>query len=361
MSWLRLDDGYMSHEKILQLKDGEFRLWHAALAECNKQANDGIFPKATLRVLYGHLERPKTGLACTLALVKVGLWYDLGSHIQIHDYLEYQISSDQRKRLNKAAAKRMQKHRENKISRLSKEAEGPRYGVTDTVTDGVTNAVTSPVVTPEVRTVFAHPNPTQPNPTRNKEDLIPGQVQSAPLPDLPGPVLQPGFALQIVNSSKPKPVRARAAKEVDRVSQGGKILKAFREAFGARYQDAEGNPVPVPSDAKTNTLFCRLAKAVILGKPQNLSDDQAIEEACAAARHYVSHQDALYVNAQHSPGLMEAHWHKLMTEVRTGRTMTYTTARQQERTAGNGMLQLAQEMRQAEIQRKRNAIDMENK
>lgn len=361
MSWLRLDDGYMSHEKILQLRDGEFRLWHAALAECNKQANDGIFPKATLRVLYGHLERPKTGLACTLALVKVGLWYDLGSHIQIHDYLEYQISSDQRKRLNKAAAKRMQKHRENKISRLSKEADGSRYGVTDTVTNVVTNAVTSHVVTPEVRSVFAHPNPTQPNPTRKKEKEFTGQVQTAPRSDFPGTDLQQGFALQLANSPETKPVRSRAAKEPKGATQGGKILQAFREAFGARYQDGMGNPVPVPSDAKNNSLFAQLASLAIAGKPAELSDDQAIEEACLVAQHYVSHQDAYYLNAQHAPQLIKPNWHKLVTEVRTGRTVTLSSARQQERTAGNGMLQLAQEMRQAEIQRKRNAIDMENK
>lgn len=360
MSWLRLDDGYMSHEKILQLRDGEFRLWHAALAECNKQANDGIFPKATLRVLYGHLERPKTGLACTLALVKVGLWYDLGSHIRIHDYLEYQMSSDERKRMNKAAANRMKKHRERNLSRLSKDEDGKRYGVTDTVTHGVTDDVTSPVVTPEVRTVFASPHPTPPHPTPKKEEFT-GQVQTASRPDLPDSVLQQGFALQLVNTSKTKPARSRAAKEVRAGTQGGKILQAFREAFGARYQDAMGNAVPVPSDAKNNSLFARLAAIAIAGKPPEQSDDQAIEEACQVAQHYVSHQDAYYLNAQHAPQLIAPNWHKLLTEVRTGRTMTYTTARQQERTAGNGMLQLAQEMRQAEMQRKRNAIDMEDK
>lgn len=361
MSWLRLDDGYMSHEKILQLRDGEFRLWHAALAECNKQANDGIFPKATLRVLYGHLERPKTGLACTLALVKVGLWYDLGSHIQIHDYLEYQISSDQRKRLNKAAANRMQKHRENKISRLSKEAEGPRYGVTDTVTDGVTNAVTSPVVTPEVRTVFAHPNPTQPNPTRKKKEEFTGQVQNAPRSDLPGTDSQQGFALQLVNTPETKPARSRAAKQARQVTNGARIFHAYLEAFGSVYRNASGEPVPVSRDLRTNTHFARIAVMAIEGRPPDMSEDQAIEEASEVARRYVHHSDAMYVRAQHSPGLLEMHWHKLLTETRTGRQVTAADARDQERTASNPMFEIARDMRAAEQRRKREAIDMESK
>jgi hypothetical protein len=361
MSWLRLDDGYMSHEKILQLRDGEFRLWHAALAECNKQANDGIFPKATLRVLYGHLERPKTGLACTLALVKVGLWYDLGSHIQIHDYLEYQISSDQRKRLNKAAAKRMQKHRENKISRLSKEAEGPRYGVTDTVTDGVTNAVTSPVVTPEVRTVFAHPNPTQPNPTRKKKEEFTGQVQTAPRSDLPGADPQQGFALQLANSPETKPARSRAAKQARQVTNGARIFQAYLEAFGSVYRNASGEPVAVTRDSRTNTHFARIAVMAIEGRPPDMSEDQAIEEASEVARRYVRHSDAMYVRAQHSPGLLEMHWHKLLTETRTGRQVTARSAREKERIGGNRLLELAARMKEDEDKHKRDAIEVEDK
>jgi hypothetical protein len=362
MSWLRLDDGYMSHEKILQLRDGEFRLWHAALAECNKQANDGIFPKATLRVLYGHLERPKTGLACTLALVKVGLWYDLGSHIRIHDYLEYQISSDQRKRLNKAAADRMQRHREKKISRLSKTADAQRYGVTDTVTDGVTNAVTSPVVTPEVRTVFAHPNPTQPNPTRriHKENTVSGQVQAAPLPDLPGTVSQPGFALQLADSAKTKPARSQGAKQAKQVTNGAKIFQAYLEAFGSVYRNASGEPVTPLRDSRTNTHFARIAVMAIEGRSPEISEDQAIEEASEVARRYVHHSDAMYVRAQHSPGLLEMHWHKLLTETRTGRQVTSRSAREKERIGGNSLLQMAAQMT-ADEQRKRDAIEVDDK
>lgn len=360
MSWLRLDDGYMSHEKILQLRDGEFRLWHAALAECNKQANDGIFPKATLRVLYGHLERPKTGLACTLALVKVGLWYDLGSHIRIHDYLEYQISSDQRKRLNKAAANRMQRHRESKISRLSKTDDAQRYGVTNTVTDVVTNAVTSPVVTPEVRTVFAHPNPTQPNPTRKKEEFT-GQAQTAARSDLPDSVSQQGFALQLVNSAQTKPVRSRAAKQARQVTNGAKIFQAYLEAFGSVYRNASGEPVAVSRDLRTNTHFARIAVMAIEGRSPAMSEDQAIGEACEVARRYVHHSDAMYVRAQHSPGLLEMHWHKLLTETRTGRQVTSRSARDKERIGSNGLLQLAQQMKREEEQQKRDAIEVDDK
>jgi len=92
MSWIKIDDGYMGNRKIIGLKDNEFRLWHAALAECNKQANDGVFPKTMLKIIFGYLERPKTGIACTQALVKAGLWEVDGSNIKIRNYLKYQTS-----------------------------------------------------------------------------------------------------------------------------------------------------------------------------------------------------------------------------------------------------------------------------
>ena len=363
MSWVKLDDAAPGHVKIIGLTDAEFRLWVVSIAECNKQANDGAFPKSMLKVFFGYLEKPKVGAKCVLTLCKVGLWTDLGDQFQITNYLRYQPSSDERKAANKAASERQQRYRDRKLSRLSGNDDGPRYGVTNGVTTPVTNGVTDSVVTPEVRTVLCPPVPTRPDPSRriHKENTVSGQVQAAPLPDLPGTVSQPGFALQLADSAKTNPARSRAAKEVRVGTQGGKILHAFREAFGARYQDAMGNAVPVPSDAKNNSLFARLAAIAIAGKPPEQSDDQAIDEACQVAQHYVSHQDAYYLNAQHAPQLIAPNWHKLLTEVRTGRTMTYTTARQQERTAGNGMLQLAQEMRQAEMQRKRNSIDMEDK
>lgn len=360
MSWIKIDDGYMGNRKIIGLKDNEFRLWHAALAECNKQANDGVFPKTMLKIIFGYLERPKTGLACTQALVKAGLWEVDGSNIKIRNYLKYQTSSSERKRLNAAAAKRMQKHRDNHISRLTGEGKEKCYSVTDTVTNGVTNAVTSPVVTPEVRTVFAPPDPTRPDPTTKKEEFT-GQVQNAPRSDLPGTDLQQGFALQLVNTPEMKPARSRAAKQARQVTNGARIFQAYLEAFGSVYRNASGEPVAVTRDSRTNTHFARIAVMAIEGRPPDMSEDQAIEEASEVARRYVRHSDAMYVRAQHSPGLLEMHWHKLLTETRTGRQVTARSAREKERIGGNRLLELAARMKEDEDKHKRDAIDVEDK
>jgi len=363
MSWVKLDDAAPGHVKIIGLTDAEFRLWVVSIAECNKQANDGEFPRSMLKVFFGYLEKPKVGPKCVQTLCKVGLWTELGDQFQITNYLRYQPSSEERKAANKAASERQQRYRDRKLSRLSGKEDGSRYGVTNGVTDTVTNGVTDSVVTQEVRTVLSPPVPTRPDPSRriHKENTFPGQAQTAPRSDLPGPDLQQGFALQLADTAKSKPVRSQGAKQARQVTNGAKIFQAYLEAFGSVYRSASGEPVPVLRDSRTNTHFARIAVMAIEGRSPDMSEDQAIGEACEVARRYVHHSDAMYVRAQHSPGLLEMHWHKLLTETRTGRQVTATEARDQERTASNPMFEVARDMRLQEQRRKQNAIDMENK
>lgn len=363
MSWVKLDDAAPGHVKIIGLTDAEFRLWVVSIAECNKQANDGAFPKSMLKVFFGYLEKPKVGPKCVLTLCKVGLWTDLGDQLQITNYLRYQPSSDERKAANKAASERQQRYRDRKLSRLTGNDDGPRYGVTNGVTTPVTNGVTDSVVTPEVCTVLCPPVPTRPDPSRriHKENTVSGQVQAAPLPDLPGTVSQPGFALQLADSAKTKPARPQGAKQAKQVTNGAKIFHAYLEAFGSVYRNASGEPVTPLRDSRTNTHFARIAVMAIEGRSPDMSEDQAIEEAGEVARRYVHHSDAMYVRAQHSPGLLEMHWHKLLTETRTGRQVTSRSAREKERIGNNGLLQLAKQMKEQEEQHKRDAIEVDDK
>lgn len=363
MSWVKLDDAAPGHVKIIGLTDAEFRLWVVAIAECNKQANDGQFPKSMLKVFFGYLEKPKVGAKCVQTLCKVGLWEDLGDQFQITNYLRYQPSSDERKAANKAASERQQRYRDRKLSRLSGNDDAPRYGVTNAVTTPVTDGVTDSVVTPDVRTVLCPPVPTRPDPSRriHKENTFTGQVQTAPRSDLPGTDLQQGFALQLANSPEMKPARSRAAKQARQVTNGARIFQAYLEAFGSVYRNASGEPVPVTRDSRTNTHFARIAVMAIEGRPPDMSEDQAIEEASEVARRYVRHSDAMYVRAQHSPSLLEMHWHKLLTETRTGRPVTARSAREKERIGGNRLLELAARMKEDEDKHKRDAIEVDDK
>lgn len=111
MSWVRLDDGAPGHRKIVGLSDAAFRLWIVGLTYCNQQANDGRFSAASARIMTGYLASPELGRSAIAELCAAGLWAETADGYEVHDYLEYQPSQEERVSANKAAAERMRKMR----------------------------------------------------------------------------------------------------------------------------------------------------------------------------------------------------------------------------------------------------------
>lgn len=111
MSWVRLDDGAPGHRKIVGLSDAAFRLWIVGLTYCNQQANDGRFSAASARIMTGYLASPELGRGAIAELCAAGLWAETADGYEVHDYLEYQPSQEERSSANKAAAERMRKMR----------------------------------------------------------------------------------------------------------------------------------------------------------------------------------------------------------------------------------------------------------
>ena len=111
MSWVRLDDGAPGHRKIVGLSDAAFRLWIVGLTYCNQQANDGRFSVASARIMTGYLASPELGRGAIAELCTAGLWAETSDGYEVHDYLEYQPSQEERASANKAAAERMRKMR----------------------------------------------------------------------------------------------------------------------------------------------------------------------------------------------------------------------------------------------------------
>ena len=111
MSWVRLDDGAPGHRKIVGLSDAAFRLWIVGLTYCNQQANDGRFSAASARIMTGYLASPELGRGAIAELCAAGLWAETADGYEVHDYLEYQPSQEERCAANKAAAERMRKMR----------------------------------------------------------------------------------------------------------------------------------------------------------------------------------------------------------------------------------------------------------
>lgn len=144
MAWFKVDDGWWSHPKTLQLSDGSVSLWTRAGSWACQHLTDGFVPTSAIRTLGG---TPKFAHE----LVKVGYWETADGGWVFHDWADYQEPSETVKKRRADARERMRAVRANKtrtegggsqevrstptrpdptrpVSRVSKEAPG---GTTD--------------------------------------------------------------------------------------------------------------------------------------------------------------------------------------------------------------------------------------
>lgn len=100
---MRLDDGAMSHLKILRLNDSAFRLWIKALCYCQQHLTDGRIPREALLFLgakRADVERLSTPQVEGLA----PLWEPVpGFGFQVHDFLDWNDSRDEIQRKREAS------------------------------------------------------------------------------------------------------------------------------------------------------------------------------------------------------------------------------------------------------------------
>ena len=103
MTWVRIDDGFPNHPKIIGLSDGAFRLYITALCYSNAYLTDGIIPIKTVKKLSNsrHIS----------ALVAANLWEISEDEITILGYDEYQFTKERVESERKSARARMEKHR----------------------------------------------------------------------------------------------------------------------------------------------------------------------------------------------------------------------------------------------------------
>lgn len=106
MTWVKLDDGFPDHPKVLRLSDAAFRLHVSALCYSGRYLTDGVIAKEVVWRIGDEKAVPQ--------LVKNGLWIVEGDHYRIHDYLAHQSSKVQveaekqanRERVKKSQAKK---------------------------------------------------------------------------------------------------------------------------------------------------------------------------------------------------------------------------------------------------------------
>lgn len=103
MSWVKLDDRFPQHPKILQISCEAFRLYITALCYSSSYQTDGKLLAGCLRPLAEtfHDALQNTGPDDWISeLLQVGLWEQIENGYQIHDYLEYNLSKENRETLS---------------------------------------------------------------------------------------------------------------------------------------------------------------------------------------------------------------------------------------------------------------------
>ena len=153
MTWVRLADDFYDHPKVLAAGPVAAYVWACGLAYANRYLTDGYLPRAAVRRL-ADVEDP---YRLAQRLVDVGLWVPADDGWQIHDFAEYQPSSDSVRAERDANRERMRTWRERQKS-------GRDSGDGNSVTNGVTNASVTgspdPAVNPVPVTLPAGRTPT---------------------------------------------------------------------------------------------------------------------------------------------------------------------------------------------------------
>jgi len=136
MTWIKIDDSFPDHPKIIGLSDKAFRSHIQALCYCGRFLTDGVITSNALARL---ADRE------TIAeLLEAGLWraLDGGKGYVIHDYLEHQTSKNQVEHKRELSRERTKRYREKHSNESIEDDDW------DSFSDAEGNAL---VTTPEYR------------------------------------------------------------------------------------------------------------------------------------------------------------------------------------------------------------------
>lgn len=126
MTWVRLDDTFPSHPKVLKAGPEAAWLYVAAVCHSGHYLTDGFVDIDVIETL----TRIKSWKRAADALVRVGLFDEVTGGYQIHDYLEHQKSKEAAEKERAANKERQSNYRQ-------------RQRPANTVSNAVTNTVTN--------------------------------------------------------------------------------------------------------------------------------------------------------------------------------------------------------------------------
>lgn len=108
MTWVRLDDQFPEHPKVLRVGADAAWLHVSALCYCARQLTDGFVPDGAI----GRLAEVKKPVDLAARLVGAGLWAVADGGWQINDYLAYNPSREKVLADRNAAAARKERWKE---------------------------------------------------------------------------------------------------------------------------------------------------------------------------------------------------------------------------------------------------------
>lgn len=151
MPWVRIDEDFYQHPKVVKAGPLGMAMQVAALCYCNKYLTDGFIPRAVLPTLL-NLDGTSWELVVQ-DLIAAGLWEQVDGGYRIHDYLDYQPSRERVLTEREATRQRVKRLRENRSSIVTGEVRA--YNARTTGVQQADNGRTSE----EVREKFDNPDP----------------------------------------------------------------------------------------------------------------------------------------------------------------------------------------------------------
>jgi len=156
MSWVRIDDNFADHPKVVELSDSSFRVYVEALCYANRFLTDGAIGYVAYNKMNWNEQDAED-------LIRVGLWENDPDNFQylIRSYTEYQPTKE------KVSVKREQARERVKQFREKKRAHSD---------SGETQMKRESYPSP------TQPNPTQPNPTTSTTSEVSSETSMAVAP-----------------------------------------------------------------------------------------------------------------------------------------------------------------------------------
>ena len=146
MSWIKIDDQFADHPKVLQAGPLASWLYVCGLTYAGRYLTDGWIPAAQVR----KLADVDDAMALAARLVSVGLWEPVEGGYLIHDYHDYNPTADKVRADRAAAAKRQADWRDGHRDKAGQyqASDAPRNAASNAVTNGEVTTAPSPSPVP---------------------------------------------------------------------------------------------------------------------------------------------------------------------------------------------------------------------